>query len=71
MHVYSSTGCPLHWIYDQNKVLQLTMEKGCVEFYPQSKCPFYTVESGSNSTYGDQLYVTLKSIAENKGTRVK
>jgi len=37
------------------------------EFYPTSHCPFYTIETGNTSTYGDQLYVTLKSLAERKG----
>ena len=57
---------PLHWIYDQGKVQDLT--KGhTAEFYPTSQCPFYTIETGRTSTYGDQLHVTLKSLAERKG----
>ena len=57
---------PLHWIYDQGKVQDLT--KGhTTEFYPTSQCPFYTIETGRTSTYGDQLHVTLKSLAERKG----
>jgi hypothetical protein len=59
---------PLHWIYDQEKVAKLIKERaGEAEFFPKSQCPFYIIESGSNTTYGDQLYVTLKSIADNKG----
>lgn len=60
---------PLHWIYDQGKVASLIKEQGQVEFYPTSQCPYYTIATGNNSTYGDQLYVTLKNIAENKGTK--
>lgn len=58
---------PLHWIYDQDKVAQLIKDNGSAEFYPTSQCPFYTIPTGNNSTYGDQLYVTLKNMAENKG----
>ena len=38
-----------------------------MEFYPKPECPFYTIPVGSNSAYGDQVYVTLKNVAENKG----
>lgn len=66
--VFHCSVTPLHWIYDQDKVASLIQkEKGIPDFYPTSQCPFYTVPVGSNSTYGDQLYVTLKNIAENKG----
>lgn len=59
---------PLHWIYDQSKVADLASKAGgCPEFYPTSQCPFYTVDTGSTSAYGDQVVVTLKSVAEQKG----
>ena len=61
------TAAPLHWIYDQDKVKTLTQEANTVEFYPKPECPFYTIPVGSNSAYGDQVYVTLKNVAENKG----
>ena len=60
---------PLHWIYDQGKVQGLT--KGhTTEFYPTSQCPFYTIETGRTSAYGDQLHVTLKFLAARKGAYV-
>lgn len=52
----------------QGKVEGLIKAEGRAEFYPTSQCPFYTIPTGDNSVYGDQLYVTLKNIAENKGT---
>jgi hypothetical protein len=59
---------PLHWIYDQGKVASLVGEQGgVVEFYPTSQCPYYIIPTGSNSVYGDQLYVTLRTIAGDKG----
>ena len=48
----------------------LIKKQGHFEFYPISQCPYYTVPTGSNSAYGDQLYVALKNIAENKGMGV-
>ena len=44
---------------------------GKPEFYPTSQSPVYNIETGRNGAYGDQLYVTLKSVAENKGTNMK
>ena len=63
------TAAPLHWIYDQGKVKALTEAAGTVEFYPKPECPFYTTPIGSSSAYGDQVFVTLKNVAENKGKR--
>ena len=60
-------GAPLHWIYDRDKLVKLTEEKNCVVFYPESHCPYYTVPTGSNSAYGDQLYFTLKNVLDTKG----
>ena len=45
----------------------LTEEKGVTEFYPTSQCPYYIIETGQNSAYGDQLFATLKTLAEYKG----
>ncbi len=54
-------------MYDREKLVRLTEEKQCVVFYPQSMNPYYVVPTGSNSAYGDQVYVTLKSVVENGG----
>ena len=63
----TTAAAPLHWIYDQDKVKGLTEEKGVTEFYPTSQCPYYIIETGQNSAYGDQLFATLKTLAEYKG----
>ncbi len=61
---------PLHWIYDQSKVADLAAKVADgPEFYPTSHCPFYTMDAGSTSVYGDQLCLTLRCIAENRGMR--
>ena len=66
------TATPLHWIYDQEKIRGLVDKVGGKpEFYPTSQSPVYNIETGRNGAYGDQLYVTLKSVAENKGTYTK
>ena len=66
------TATPLHWIYDQGKIRELVDKVGGKpEFYPTSQSPVYNIETGRNGAYGDQLYVTLKSVAENKGTYAK
>ena len=36
-------------------------------FWDPSQNPFYTLPLGSNSCYGDQSFVILKSLVENKG----
>ena len=64
---FHSKAAPLHWIYDQQKVKDITTKSRTIEFYPESQCPFYTIETGRTSAYGDQLYETLKNVAENKG----
>lgn len=65
--VADAATAPLHWIYDQPKVKALTEEKGVIEFYPTSQNPFYTIETGLFCPYGDQLFLTLKTLAECKG----
>ena len=62
---------PLHWIYDQEKLRELVAKVGTPEFYPTSQSPVYNIETGRSGAYGDQLYVTLKSVAENKGQNNK
>lgn len=57
---------PLHWIYDQSKVQELTQD-GQVAFHPTSHNPFYRRDTGYCSAYGDAAFVSLQSIHEKKG----
>lgn len=66
-----TAAAPLHWIYDQSKVNSLTDGGKNYAYLPESHCPFYRISSGEFSAYGDQLFVTLKSIAEKKGVYVQ
>jgi hypothetical protein len=34
------------------------------EFWPECKCPFFTVPTGNVSCYGDEMVTTLKCLAE-------
>ncbi|XP_050409605.1 crystallin J1A [Patella vulgata] len=61
---------PLHWIYDQKKLDDIIGRKEEVEFWPTSHNAFYTLNTGQNSGYGDQPYVILKSLVENKGLNI-
>jgi len=58
---------PLHWIYKDDVMSNLTSGKEEIEFRKPSANPFYRIPTGSNSCYGDQAYVTLKSLVECKG----
>ncbi|XP_060071839.1 crystallin J1A-like [Ylistrum balloti] len=66
--VADASAMPVHWIYDKekmNKVLEDCQQKP--EFLPESRCPFYSLPTGRYSSYGDQTFVLLKSMVENKG----
>ena len=55
---------PLHWVYD-NDALK-TYIKGIEdrpEFLPQSKSPFYSLQTGDNSCYWDIAGVSLLAIS--------
>ena len=34
------------------------------EFWPECKCPFFTVPTGNLSCYGDEMVTTLKCLAD-------
>jgi len=59
---------PLHWIYNQDTLDNIiTANKKQPEFWPENKCPFYTLPSGHVSGYSEQTLTTLVSLDENKG----
>ncbi|PVD22152.1 hypothetical protein C0Q70_17957 [Pomacea canaliculata] len=62
---------PLHWLYDEEKLKRIIGEKEEVEFWEPSQNPFYCIPTGSFSCYGDQAYVILKSLVENKGVNLE
>ena len=58
---------PLHWIYDLNKFKRLTAGSQKPEFWPKSESPFYTLPTGSNSSYFDLSLVMLRALYKNSG----
>lgn len=62
---------PLHWIYKEDVMLSLTKDKDEIEFTVPSANPFYNIETGRNTCYGDQAYVMLKSIVEAEGLNIE
>lgn len=62
---------PLHWNYKVDKLDALLKGAEQVAFWEPSANPFYRLPSGSQSCYGDQSFVILKSLVESKGLDVK
>ena len=67
---FSITAQPIHWVYNED-VLAKAVEGVDPEFLPKSVNPFYTLPTGQQSPYGDQLIVMLESIVACKGECVK
>ena len=59
---------PLHWIYDLNKFRATVGDAEEIEFWRPSTNPFYCIETGKQSAYGDQTHAVLISLARKKGT---
>jgi len=57
----------MHWIYDSAKMLEFIGDTTEIEFRPESVNPFYRIETGLNTCYGDQAFVLLQSLLESKG----
>ncbi|KAI3424161.1 hypothetical protein D9Q98_009520 [Chlorella vulgaris] len=64
--VADAATCPLHWIYDVEKVKGLLSGKGRLEapeFFPEPSCPFYKYDVGCLSPYGDEAFALLQYAA--------
>jgi len=64
--VADAASLPLEWIYKDTDMQDIVGDKN-PEFWPESKCPFYTVPTGSLSCYGDELVTGLESLADKDG----
>ncbi|OWF44538.1 crystallin J1A-like [Mizuhopecten yessoensis] len=62
---------PLHWIYDLNKLDNLIGQAEDIAFWEPSANPYYCIQTGRQSGYGDQAFVILKSLVENKGLDIQ
>ncbi|BFZ07849.1 hypothetical protein BsWGS_10887 [Bradybaena similaris] len=58
---------PLHWIYKDEVMHKLTDGVEEIEFWEPSANPYYRIDNGKNTCYGDQGYVVLKSLVESGG----
>lgn len=56
---------PLHWIYDQNKILEKFSNRVDVDssFYSTPSCPYYSYPLGVYSPYGDESVPIMRSFA--------
>jgi len=61
--VADSASLPLEWIYKDATMKEIVGDKN-PEFWPESKCPFYSLPTGSLSCYGDELITCLASMAK-------
>lgn len=60
--VADAASLPLEWIYKDETMREIVGDKE-PEFWPESKCPFYTLPTGSLSCYGDELVTSLTTLA--------
>ena len=61
------TAQPLHWIYDLSKLHATVGDAEEIEFWAPSANPFYCIETGKQTCYGDQAHAILVSLAESRG----
>jgi len=60
--VADAASLPLEWIYKDATMKEIVGDKN-PEFWPESKCPFYSLPTGNLSCYGDELVTCLASMA--------
>uniref|UniRef100_A0A7S0HZ39 ADP-ribosylglycohydrolase n=1 Tax=Hanusia phi TaxID=3032 RepID=A0A7S0HZ39_9CRYP len=53
----------LHWIYDANKIKELTGQHKDAAFFEPPSCPFYSYKSGQFSPYGAECMGVLRGLA--------
>ena len=55
---------PLHWVYDQKKLLSYIESKKDFTFQKKNKSPFYSLKTGKVSGYNDVGQVMFKTLVE-------
>jgi len=55
---------PLHWVYDQKKLLTYIKGKKDFTFLKKNKSPFYSIKTGKVSGYNDIGQVMFKTLLE-------
>jgi len=60
--VADAASLPLQWIYNDSTMKEIVGDQN-PEFWPECKCPFFTVPTGTNSCYNDEMRTCLGSLA--------
>ena len=55
---------PLHWVYDQKKLLTYIKGKKDFTFLKKNKSPFYNIKTGKVSGYNDVGQVMFKTLTK-------
>ena len=55
---------PLHWVYDQKKLLSYVKGKKDFTFQKKNKSPFYSIKTGKVSGYNDVGQVMFRTLVE-------
>lgn len=61
---------PIHWNYKTADLDDFLKDKEEVAFLDPSRNPFYCIQTGKHSCYGDQSRTILKSLVEFEGVNV-
>nr|XP_054755491.1 crystallin J1A-like [Lytechinus pictus] len=62
---------PIHWIYNLGKLQAILSALEYPEFRFPSANPYYRIDTGKNTCYGDQAMALLESLVRCKGLDVK
>ena len=55
---------PLHWVYDQKKLLTYIEGKKDFTFLNKNKSPFYNIKTGKVSGYNDVAQAMFKTLLD-------
>ena len=56
---------PLHWVYDQKKLLNYIKGKKDFAFLKKNRSPFYSIKTGKVSGYNKIGQVMFETLVEN------
>ncbi|XP_011402421.1 PREDICTED: crystallin J1A-like isoform X1 [Amphimedon queenslandica] len=70
--VADAAGQPLQWIYNDDTMSSaISADPDKPEFISPSKNGFYKLPTGAQSNFGDQMMVTVRSLAHSKGLNIE
>ncbi|XP_048774863.1 crystallin J1A-like [Ostrea edulis] len=62
---------PIHWNYKTADLDDFLRDKEEIAFLEPSRNPFYCIQTGKHSCYGDQSVNILRSLVENGGVNIE